>query len=355
MRIFITGGCGFVGSNLATSFKTQFPQYHVTVFDNLKRRGSELNLAKFRKLGIEFIHGDIREESDLMSIGESFDLMIEASAEPSVHSGNDGNVSYLLKTNLVGTLNCLEFARKYCPNLIFLSTSRIYSIDDLKAIPLEEKASRLTINESSQLPIGLSPKGISENFNSQSYRSLYGATKLSSELIIQEYIEVFGLNAIINRCAVIAGPGQWGKVDQGVFTLWVANHYFNKSLKYTGFGGQGKQVRDLLHPQDLFTLILKQMNSFERFNGQIYNIGGGQEVSTSLLELTSLCQEVTSNKIEISSQLETAKVDIPYFVSDCQKAKRDFDFVPEKNVLNIVEDIYNWLKVNENLVKEIFS
>src|SRR4051812_4260946 len=122
MRILITGGAGFVGSSLATYFKKNDPSSSVVAFDNLKRRGSELNLAVFKELGIEFVHGDIRVLSDLEDLSGDFDLFIEASAEPSVLAGLNGSPNYVLQTNLTGTLNCLEFARKRTRQMIFLST-----------------------------------------------------------------------------------------------------------------------------------------------------------------------------------------------------------------------------------------
>lgn len=344
MKILITGGAGFVGSNLALLFQEQNPQNSVVIFDNLRRRGSELNLPLFKKKGIEFVHGDIRVPEDLHSLGREFDLLIEASAEPSVNAGSDGNCSYLLQTNLTGTINCLEFARKHCGGLIFLSTSRVYSIPDLLKIPLEEQATRFDVDPSAKLPPGLSAAGISKDFSLSEHRSLYGATKLASELVIREFSEAYGLPAIINRASVIAGPGQWGKTDQGVFTLWVANHFFNKPLRYTGFGGSGKQVRDLLHPQDLFDLLSKQIPRISEFPGGVFNIGGGHRNSISMQELTTLCREVTGVKMEISQTTETTKVDIPYFVTDNSLAEETFSWQPTLTLNDIVKDIHRWLQ-----------
>nr|WP_255411357.1 NAD-dependent epimerase/dehydratase family protein [Halobacteriovorax sp. HLS] len=350
----MTGGAGFVGSNLGLSIKKDYPEYEVTAFDNLKRRGSEIQLHKLIENGINFVHGDIRTREDLFSLEQDFDLMIEASAEPSVHAGSDGSPDYLIQTNLFGTVNCLEFARKHCRGMIFLSTSRVYSISDLVNIPLTKNGTRLSLEETERL-VGLSEEGISEEFNILNYRSLYGATKLSSELLIQEYAQTYDLNVVINRCGVIAGPGQWGKVDQGVFTLWVANHFFKKSLRYTGFGGEGLQVRDLLHPSDLYEAVVAQWGSLDKFKGQVFNLGGGNLCSTSLLELTKVCEEVTGNKIEISSVAETAANDIPWYVTDNTKFKTAFNWEVKKNVKDIVEDIYNWLKSNEKDVAKIFN
>jgi CDP-paratose 2-epimerase len=354
MRVLITGGAGFVGSSLSVNFKTEHPASEVIALDNLRRRGSELNLALFKKLGIQFIHGDIRSHSDLMDLPGNFDLLIEASAEPSVLAGIDGSPNYVLQTNLSGTLNCLEFARRRAKSLLFLSTSRVYSIAPLRKIELVETPSRFEIAERQSYP-GVSRSGISEIFPTHLPRSLYGAAKLASELIIQEYVHSYGLRAIINRCGVIAGPGQFGRVDQGVFTLWVLHHYFGKPLTYTGFGGTGKQVRDLLHPADLYSLIKRQLSQIDDHPGEVFNVGGGNSVSTSLLELTALCEEVLGNQVVIESDPRTSPVDIPLYISDYSKVAQRFDWAPRRSVRNIVEDIVVWIRENEEPLKRILT
>lgn len=351
-RVLITGGAGFVGSSLTKIFLKNHSDYQITVLDNLKRRGSEINLPVFNELGVEFVHGDIRNRSDFDELKNDYDLFIEASAEPSVHSGIDGGLDYLIDSNLGGTLNCLNFAKKKCDKMIFLSTSRVYSIEALKNIKLETSGDRFVTSDDNQL-VGISKGGIQENFDVLNYRSFYGATKFCSEVFIQEYARNLGVKALINRCGVIAGPGQFGKVDQGVFTLWVANHYFKKPLKYFGFGGRGLQVRDLLHPEDLYHLVQKQFSS-EKWEAQIYNVGGGLKSSTSLKEYTQLCEEVTGNQVKIESIQETADVDIPYYVTNFDKAKNDFEWEPMKNSKDIVVDINNWIKSNESFLKDIF-
>jgi len=359
MRILITGGAGFVGSSLARRFKESGSNVEVTVFDNLRRRGSELNLADFKKRGIRFVHGDIRNSADLSSCGFDFDVMVEASAEPSVHAGSGGDTSYLFDTNLVGTKNALEYLRKTSAIMIFLSSSRVYSIETLCSIPLKESQLRFEPNISasnfSSLK-GLSEKGISEDFDVSKARSLYGTSKLCSEYFVQEYAKFFNIKSVINRCGVIAGPGQFGKVDQGVFTLWVARHHFLQTLSYTGFGGKGFQVRDLLHPDDLFALLQRQISSIDQVSGERFNVGGGPgEGSVSLLELTGLCQEATGKSVEISQVKESPAVDIPWYVSDFSQAKNVFGWVPKKTARDIVFDIASWIDKNENQVKELFT
>jgi CDP-paratose 2-epimerase len=354
VRILITGGAGFVGSSLAYAFCGNEPGNEITILDNLRRRGSELNLAKFKKLGIRFLHGDIRNASDLADLSGNFDVFIEASAEPSVLAGLEGSPSYVLNTNLGGTLNCLEFARLRAGLFIFLSTSRVYSIEPLRSLRFKEGSTRLEILPE-QKCAGVSVNGVAEEFPTNLPRSFYGASKLASELIIQEYSNSYGLRAAINRCGVLAGPGQFGKVDQGVFTLWVANHFFKMPLRYTGFGGTGKQVRDLLHPRDLFALIRKQLDRADKLPMDPINIGGGPEVSVSLAELTMICQEITGNTVPIGQDLTSSAVDIPWYVTDSEKAGRLFDWKPTIGAKQIVHEIVQWLHENESALRPLFT
>jgi CDP-paratose 2-epimerase len=354
VNILITGGAGFVGSQLATRFREANPAARVVAFDNLKRRGAELNLPRFQEMGIEFVHGDIRISADLEDVGGRFDLVIEAAAEPSVLAGLDGSPRYLAGTNLGGTLNCLELARRHESAFVFLSTSRVYSIAPLRGLGLRETESRYEL-EHEQAVAGASEEGISELFPTHLPRSLYGATKLASELMVQEYAANYGLRAVIDRCGVIAGPGQFGKVDQGVFTLWVANHFFGRPLRYTGFGGAGKQVRDLLHPADLHDLITRQIAEIDEIRGETYNVGGGMAVSTSLRELTDVCREVVGAEVPLTADPRTTPVDIPFYVSDARRAMERFGWRPTRGVREIVTEIREWLMNNEPAVRPLFT
>lgn len=353
-KVLVTGGAGFVGSQLALRFKADDPAAEVVALDNLRRRGAELNLPLFKKAGVAFVHGDVRNASDLEEAGEGFDLLVDAAAEPSVLAGLRGSPLYLTGTNLGGTLNCLEYARRYGTTVVFLSTSRVYSIEPLRGLRLRETDTRLEL-EAVQPFAGAGEQGISEEFPTHLPRSLYGATKLASELMVQEYVHAYGVRAVVNRCGVIAGAGQFGKVDQGVFTLWVANHFFGKPLAYTGFGGQGKQVRDLLHPADLYALLRKQVDAVERVSGATFNAGGGREVSTSLAELTAICREVTGNTVPVRSDPATHPVDVPLYISDCARARSVFGWAPSRTVRDIVGDIFGWIRDNEAALRPIFE
>lgn len=351
-KILITGGAGFVGSNLALKLKADYPDTHITCLDNLKRRGSELSLQRLKKAGIEFLHGDIRNKEDLEV--KTFDLLLECSAEPSVLAGIDSSPDYLLNTNLMGTINCLEVARRHNAAVLFLSTSRVYPISYINNLDYTESAARFDISNS-QTIAGASSKGIAENFPLDKPRSLYGVTKYASELIINEYVDTYGLKAIIDRCGVITGPWQMGKIDQGVFVLWVAKHYFNQSLSYIGYGGEGKQVRDFIHIDDLYTAIKTQLNNFDDYADDTYNIGGGLENSVSLQELTALCETVTGNKIEIASIKEDRPADLRFFITDSSRFLEKSGLKWQKAGQATVQDIYEWIRNNETDLKPILS
>jgi len=355
MKLLVFGGAGFVGSSVVRLFKRHDGNAVITVFDNLHRRGSEINLPVFKHLGVRFIHGDVRSPSDLEEISGEFDLCIEASAEPSVHAGvaGSGAPDYVLQTNLVGAANCLNYIRRRVGKLVFLSTSRVYSIEPLRNVAIEETATRMDLAAEQQRP-GVSREGFSEDFTTAAPRSLYGTTKLCAELLVQEFADLYGLNAVIYRCGVIAGPGQFGKTDQGVFTFWVASHYFGRPLQYTGFGGQGKQVRDLLHPEDLFDLIRRHMDRIDA-SARTYNVGGGRQGAVSLMELTELCRQVTGRKVPMSSLPETSRVDIPIYISDCRKIREELGWSPQRGVETIVRGIDEWIRGNEAALAPIFG
>jgi CDP-paratose 2-epimerase len=340
--ILVTGGAGFVGSNIAVYLKKKHSASCVIALDNLKRRGSELNINKLQSLGIDFMHGDIRCREDL-DINKHIGLIVDCSAEPSVLADIDTGPEYVINTNLLGMVNCLELARKNHSDFIFLSTSRVYPYDKINGIGVKEAKSRF-LWKIGQKVTGLSAKGINENFSLDGPKSLYGATKLCCELLLTEYIKNYGIRGIVNRCGVIAGPWQFGKVDQGVFSLWMKHHFLKKPLSYIGWGGKGKQVRDLLHIDDLCSLISLQVKDISKGNGKAYNVGGGKDISLSLLETTNLCEKITGNKIKITSRKENRPCDVPVYITDNSKITLDYNWKPGSSKEKILEDVYDWLR-----------
>ena len=352
-RILITGGAGFVGANLAVAFRRAFPGVAVIAFDNLKRRGSELNLSRLRDHGVTFLHGDIRCREDVAA-WPRFDLLIDCAAEPSVQAGLDGSPLPVIQSNLTGTIYCLEEARRHQAAVLFLSTSRVYPIGPLNGLAFREDATRFAWIGDDAIR-GYSPEGVAEDFPLEGVRSLYGATKLSVELLLQEYAFSFGMPVMINRCGILAGPWQMGKVDQGVVTLWVARHAFGTPLRYTGFGGQGKQVRDMLHVDDLFALLLAQLDRVSLWDGRVYNVGGGLTGSASLAELTDHCRRVTGNAVPMSGDPTTSPVDVRIYLTDRRKVAHDFGWKPQRSVAQIVDDVHTWIRQNETQLRTFLA
>ena len=350
--VLIAGGAGFVGSNLAIRYKASHPGTRVISLDNLKRRGSELALNRLTSAGVEFVHSDIRCREDFDELPK-FDLLIDCSAEPSVQVGLSGAPDYLLQTNLVGTINLLELARRNDAAFLFLSTSRVYPLDRLNRLPIRERDTRLEWADVT-VEKGLSATGVSESFSLGGPRSLYGASKLSGELLLQEYAYTYGMPAMINRCGVLTGPWQMGRVDQGFVTLWVARHVFaDRPLAYIGYGGTGKQVRDILHIDDLNDLIEIQLQDEAPWDASPFNIGGGLDGSISLAELTTLCRSVTGVVRDIGSKPETSTVDIPIYVSDCRRAEQVFGWRPERKPEVIVTDVFDWIRAHEDDLRRV--
>ena len=349
MRLLVTGGAGFVGANVAVGLAARHPDWELVALDNLRRRGGELNLRRLREAGVSFLHGDVRVGEDLQEI-EPVDAILECSAEPSALAGVDGSPDYVVKANLVGAYNCLELARRHDAHFLFLSTSRVYPVAALRSLVLDETETRFEL--SAEQPVsGASQAGIGEEFPLQGARTMYGSTKLAAELLIEEYRETYGLRAAVNRCGVIAGPWQMGKVDQGVFTHWMLAHHFRWPLSYIGFGGQGKQVRDLLHVEDLLELLDEQLSAPEKWDGAVHNVGGGRPFSLSLQETTALCAEITGNRIEIGAEPETRPGDVPVYISNCAALFDRTEWRPRRDAQAILTDIHAWICANERDVE----
>jgi len=353
MRVLITGGCGFVGSSIALYLIRNYPHYKIVAFDNLHRRGSELNIKRFADVGIQFVHGDIRSESDLKRVGHA-DVVIEASAEPSVMAGIDSSPDYTIDTNLLGTIHALNYAKLCKASFVFLSTSRVYPINQIEKIKVKEIDSRFEIDNVQQIE-GVTSEGITERFPLDGYRSIYGATKLASEIMIQEYNHFYDIKTVINRCGVLTGPWQMGKVDQGFVVLWLARHFWKQSLSYIGFGGSGKQVRDILHVADLCRLIDNQIHNIDSFSGNFYNVGGGAANSASLYEMTMLCQKITGNSIIINKVEENRQADIAIYITDNSKIEAACGWKPEIQLTQIAEEIHEWIKENQIILQPIIK
>lgn len=340
MKILVTGACGFVGSTLARALILSGARHTVVGIDNLSRPGSEINRAALQKLGVRLLHGDLRLASDFEPL-PSVDFVIDAAANPSVLAGVDGRTSsrQLLEHNLLGTVNLLEFCKQHRAGFILLSTSRVYSIPPLASLPVETVDHAFRPNSTASLPPGFTAGGVDESFSTQPPVSLYGATKTASESLALEYGETFRLPVFINRCGVMAGAGQFGRPDQGIFSFWINSYLRRSPLKYIGFGGHGYQVRDCLHPKDLLPLLEKQLAAPEiPVSERIVNCSGGTASSRSLRQLSDWCGKKFGIHA-IASDPTPRSFDIPWLVLNPAKAARVWGWRAQTSTDSILEEI----------------
>ena len=337
MKIMISGVCGFAGSHLARFLLESHEGIEIVGLDNLARQGSETNRLALQRLGVRLFHGDLRMASDLDSL-PAVDWVIDAAAQPSVLAGRDGKTSprQLLEHNLLGTINLLEYCRNSSAGIILLSTSRVYSIPALAQLPLLVDSSRFILDPKQSPSPAVSAAGVAEAFSTEAPISLYGASKLASEQLAQEYAAAFGLPVWINRCGVLAGAGQFGTAEQGIFSYWLHAHAARRSLRYLGFGGHGFQVRDALHPRDLARLVELQLR--QPGNGGLQNVSGGQENSMSLANLTAWCDRRFGPHTPAADGSERP-YDVPWLILDSTKAKKSFDWRPTITIESILEEI----------------
>lgn len=337
MKVLISGVCGFVGSHLARYLLDLHEGITIVGLDSLARSGSETNRVSLKRLGVQLFHGDIRMASDLETL-PAVDWVIDAAAQPSVLAGRDGRTStrQLLEHNLIGTINLLEYCRASRAGLILLSTSRVYSIPALTQLPLRAESSAYTLDDGHPWPAAVSSAGVGEGFSKEPPISLYGATKLASEQLALEYAAGFQVPVWINRCGVLAGAGQFGTAEQGIFSYWLHAHSTRRPLKYLGFGGLGFQVRDALHPRDLARIVDFQLRSGGP--GQLLNVSGGQANSMSLAQLTAWCDQRFGPHQPIADGSERP-YDVPWLVLDSSEALTATGWTPQIGLHRILEEI----------------
>jgi len=338
MKILITGVCGFVGSTLAKAWLESEPGATIYGLDNFIRPGSEHNRIQLQKLGVKIYHGDIRSASDFEALPK-VDWVLDAAANPSVLAGIDGQTSsrQLIEHNLQGTINILEYCKRCGAGFILLSTSRVYSIPPLAGVAVDVHNEGFVLAAGQTLPPGLTEKGVAESFSTAPPVSLYGSTKLASEVLALEYGETFGFPVWINRCGVLAGAGQFGRPDQGIFAFWINSWQKRSPLNYIGFGGNGYQVRDCLHPRDLIPLFRKQMAGRSGIP-RVMNFGGGSRNAMSLAELSSWCRN-RYGEHQVSRTSDIRRFDIPWLIMDSSMAEETWGWSPRTPLEEILTEL----------------
>jgi CDP-paratose 2-epimerase len=351
-RILISGICGFVGSTIALRLRQLEAAVEIVGFDNFIRPGSELNRLVLKRHGIVVRHADARSVTDVEAL-PAVDWVIDAAANPSVLAGVDGQTSsrQVVEHNLSGTINLLEYCKLRRAGFILLSTSRVYSIPPLAQLKVISRNNAFIPDPAAALPAGMTGAGISEDFCTAPPISIYGSTKLASELLALEYGQSFQFPVWINRCGVLAGAGQFGRPDQGIFSFWIHSWLHRKPLKYIGFDGSGHQVRDCLHPHDVVSVLLKQMKAGAD-GPSIINLSGGVKNSFSLAQLSAWCAARLGPR-EVERELAPRPFDIPWLVLDSTRAERLWDFrrtMPMEAILNEITEHAqkhpDWLEIS---------
>jgi CDP-paratose 2-epimerase len=356
MKILVSGICGFVGTALVRALLAERSGLSVAGFDNFIRPGSQTNVAALKRLGVRLTHGDVRAASDFETLPAA-DWVIDCAANPSVLAGVDGLTSsrQLIEHNLGGTINLLEYCKQHRAGFTLLSTSRVYSIPPLAGLPVVVGDRAYVPDAAAALPAGVSAAGVSEAFSTAAPVSLYGSTKLASETMALEYGETFKFPVYINRCGVMAGAGQFGRPDQGIFAYWIHSWARRRPLKYIGFDGCGHQVRDCLHPADLAPLVLAQIGAQTPPATRIVNVSGGAGSARSLRQLSDWCA-ARFGPHKVASDPKPRPFDIPWMVLDSTAAARVWNWAPRRSTESILEELaahadaaHDWLDLSAPL------
>jgi CDP-paratose 2-epimerase len=333
MKGLITGGAGFIGSNVANRFMLK--GWNIVVLDNLSRRGAEKNLAWLQAQHpsrYSFVKADIRDQETLKQCVKAADVVFHFASQVAVTTSVQDPESDF-ETNARGTFNVLEACRQANPDaaIIFTSTNKVYG--KLGRVPVEELETRYRFANSIL--------AISEEENLDFY-SPYGCSKGAADQYMIDYARIYGMKTVVFRMSCIYGTRQFGNEDQG----WVAHFIISALLgKPIVIYGNGKQVRDLLFVDDLVQAFEKVVDNIEDCRGQAINIGGGVENSISLIELI----KVLEKKIEIKVSLSFADFrpgDQLIYVSDTHKAERLLGWRPTVSVLDGVERLVKWSNDN---------
>ena len=339
MKVIVTGGCGFIGSNICVFLKNL--SFDVISVDNCSKTYSKLNLKRLDSFNIKNYNIDISNKNKFIKLNFKSDIIIDCCADPAVESSRN-DILKNINNNLITTYNVLEKAKKDNSKLIFLSTSRIYPIKDSyqKFKIFNKKKNKDLFDEKSNI-IGA--------------KTIYGFSKLSSEMLIKEYNYAFNIDYLINRCGLITGPWQFGKVEQGLVSLWLWKH-LNKdnNLYYKGYNGSGNQIRDILLINDLCELVYLQINKFKKIKNQTFCVGGGIKNSVNLNQLTKICEEITKNKLKIKRDLNTSIYDIPFYITSLDKVKKYYNWRPKTDLKIGLYAILEWMNKNYTLIKPFF-
>lgn len=343
MKILVTGGVGFIGSNLSDYYLNKGCE--VTVFDNLSRKGTEKNLEWLRsnhKKNLTFIKDDIRNFDSLLNASKDVDMILHTAAQVAVTTSVK-NPREDFEINALGTFNVLESARQNNTNpiIIFCSTNKVYG-NNVNAIPIIEKEARYEFSDSKFID------GIPEDFSTDANEHTpYGSSKYAADVFMRDFSAVYGMKTVTFRCSCIYGTRQFGNEDQG----WVAHFIISSILKKPiVIYGDGKQVRDILFIDDLIRAFETASKHIKKTKGQVFNAGGGPENTISILELIKILEKLTRNKISFGFD-DWRPFDQKVYISNIKKAKRTFGWEPKITKEEGIKKLFDWV----NSEKKSFS
>lgn len=349
MKILIIGGAGFVGYNL--SIFLQENGHEIIAVDNLVRRGSELSIPKFKKQKIKFQHCDIRNKEDFLNLPK-IDFVLNCAAQPSAI--NYTNPEFDFANNTKGLINILEFCRKNQTPLIFWSTNKCYSGELVNSVPREINQKRYIWNNNEFKLNGWSKNGFNERLSVDGCdHSIYGASKIAADLLVQEWSDAYSIPAICNRFSCLAGPNQWGKAEQGWVTWFAIANELGLPIEIYGFDGY--QVRDCLFSSDLNKLIQKQIEKISDFKSKIFNVGGGINNSVSINEAINILETKNKKFSFISHKKQTRRADQAIYISDISNVSAEFNWAPEKTIDQGYNEILEWVKQNKETLEKIYK
>ncbi len=339
MKLLITGGCGFLGSNLA--FDAICRNDDVIIFDNLYRDGSRKNLSWLQSQG-KFIYeyGDIRNQNDICRIIQSYkpDVIFHLAGQVAMTS-SIANPRMDFEINALGTFNLLEAVRIYAKDaiVVYSSTNKVYG--DLEQFEYRETDNRY---ECIDKPYGFDEK------TQIDFHSPYGCSKGTADQYMLDYSRIFGLNTVVLRHSSMYGGRQFATYDQGWIGWFCQKAYEAKKeiLKEPfSISGTGKQVRDVLHAEDMKLLYMSAVFNIDKAKGEAFNVGGGFDNSLSLLELFTLLENTAEIKLDYI-KLPSRESDQRVFIADIAKAKKLLNWNPEVSSTDGVKRMFDWVSKN---------
>lgn len=336
MKTLITGGAGFIGSNLAHRLLSKGQE--VVIYDNLARRGTEKNVAWLRENhgeAFQLIRGDVRDAQRLEKVVGEVDLIYHLAAQVAVTTSVlDPREDF--EINALGTLNVLEAARR-CKNepiVVFASTNKLYGA--LESIEVLDEGGRYDF---------ANIQGVSESYP-MDFHSPYGCSKGAADQYVRDYARIYGLPTVVFRMSCIYGPRQFGNEDQG----WLA-HFLISSLlgRPITIYGDGKQVRDILYADDLLTVFESAVEQIETARGQVYNIGGGRENTISVwVEFKEILKELLGHSVEAEFS-DWRAGDQRVYISDISKAHQELAWTPQVSVREGTKRLFDWVTSHRTL------